>query len=418
MDIKKLLYKSKTAYHAVKNAAEILDENGFLRLNENNDFKIEKGGKYYIIRNDSALIAFTVGKKSSEYYKIIASHTDSPCFKVKFGKNPVSDGVAKIAVEQYGGGLRYTWFDRPLKLAGRLCGEKNGKIYSTLYTSEENYVIPSVAIHFRRNANEGFAVNPQIDCQPLYSLNADANILKSNLEKAFNGKLLDADLYLVSDDKPFSAGANNELLCAPRIDNLTSCFSSIFALLNASNEIYTNVIYLADNEEIGSRTEQGAASKYLYDTLERINNSLEYTKEAFLKSLAKSFMVSCDNAHAVHPNHPELSDTLNEVTLSCGVVIKHHANKNYTTDGMTAAYFKNILQKNDIPYSDFYMRSDMPCGGTLGTISSSQVSIKSVDIGIAQLAMHSALETISADDYDRMISALTAFFNDKDVVSF
>ena len=138
MDIKKLLYKSKTAYHAVKNAAEILDENGFLRLNENNDFKIEKGGKYYTIRNDSALIAFTVGKKSSEYYKIIASHTDSPCFKVKFGKNPVSDGVAKIAVEQYGGGLRYTWFDRPLKLAGRLCGEKNGKIYSTLYTSEEN----------------------------------------------------------------------------------------------------------------------------------------------------------------------------------------------------------------------------------------------------------------------------------------
>lgn len=416
MDIKDYLYQSKTSYHAIENAVSLLKENGFEKLSENEQFVINKGGKYYTVRNGSALIAFKVGKSYPNVFKIVASHTDSPCFKVKFGKNPINGKIAKLNVEQYGGGLRYTWFDRPLVLAGRLCGEKDGKIVSSLFISEQKFVIPSVAIHFNRGVNDGFAVNVQTDCQPLYSISTDAELLYKTLCDKFDGKLLDADLYLVSDELPFFAGQNDEFLCSPRIDNLTSCFSSLTALICSENDDFTSVAYLADNEEVGSRTEQGAASQYLSDTIKRINNALDYDKEMRLSGLASSFIVSCDNAHAVHPNHPELSDTLNEVPLSGGIVIKHHANKNYTTDGMSAAYIKNIFTKNNVPYCDFYMRSDMPCGGTLGAISSSQVSIKSVDIGIAQLAMHSASETIAYGDYRVMVDGLTAFYNDKTII--
>ena len=410
-NIVNLLNKSKTPYHLTNEVKAILNENGLIEISEKSPFKISKNGKYYVSRNDSALIAFTVGE-DVKGYNVIASHTDSPCFKVKFGKTAITAGCTKLPVEQYGGGLRYSWFDRPLKLCGRLCGEKDGKVISTLYESEENFVIPSVAIHMRRNANDSLSVNPQVDCPPIYALSTDAEKFTNDLKAKFNGNLLDCDLFLVCDQKPFYCGANNELLCSPRVDNLTSCFSSLYALINAKNNQMVNVIYLADNEEVGSRTKQGAGSKFLYDTLLRINNALSYNEEHFYTSLANSFMVSCDNAHAVHPNHPELSDMTDSVLMGKGVVIKHHGNQNYTTDGVSSATFKNILAKNSIPYCDFYMRSDMPCGGTLGAISSSNLSISSIDIGMAQLAMHSACETFAVKDYEIMQNALTCFLNE------
>lgn len=403
------LDKSKTAFHAVAEIKAFLEANNFVELDEKKPFIISKNKNYYVTRNGSALITFSVGSNVNGF-NIVASHTDSPCFKVKYGKNMLSAGTEKIPVEQYGGGLRYTWFDRPLKLCGRLCGEKDGIVSSDLFELESSFVIPSVAIHYKRNTNDNFSVNVQSDCPALYALGTDAEALKKKLNDSYDGNLLDCDLYLVCDQKPFTFGINNEFICAPRIDNLTSCLSSINALISSKNESFINIAYLADNEEVGSRTKQGAGSKFLYDIIERICIALNVESNAIPALLSNSFMVSCDNAHAVHPNHPELSDMTDNVLLGSGVVIKHHGNQNYTTDGLSSAIFKNILQKNNIPYCDFYMRSDMPCGGTLGAISSSHVSIPSIDIGIAQLAMHSACESFAAKDYQTMVDALTAFY--------
>ena len=408
--ISELLNDSKTSFQAVKEAEAILQENGFMCLYENEVYAISAGGKYYVTRNDSALIAFVTASAKQTGYRIVASHTDSPCFKVKFGKNPVSAGCATAYVEQYGGGLRYTWFDCPLKLCGRLCGEKDGRFVSVFYESEKRFVIPSLAIHYNRSANDGIPFNVQTDCQPLYALDTDAEALKKDLIAAFDGKLLDCDLYLVCDETPFTAGRNDEFLCAPRVDNLTSCFSSVQALIDCKpHENNTVVAYLADNEEIGSRTKQGAGSTFLFDTLKRINEKVsDLSLEINLKN---TFLVSCDNAHATHPCHASLADGSNEVTLGSGIVIKHHGNMNYTTDAVSSSLFKMLLNSADVPYSDFYMRSDLPCGGTLGAISSSQVSVISVDIGIAQLAMHSAVETFAIKDYYSMVKGLTAFYS-------
>lgn len=410
MDILNFLEFAKTPFHAVAESAKFLEESGYVLLKENQPFNIEFGKKYYIKRNGSALIAFSVPTKAVKGYKIIASHTDSPCFKVKLGKTLTCGNYAKLPVEQYGGGLRYSWLDRPLVLSGRLCGELDGKIIEQLYTSQSKYVIPSLAIHYKRNANDGFSVNTETDCSPLFALSSNNTELTNMLSEQFCGKLLDADLFLVCDEKPFLCGENNEFACAPRVDNLTSCFSSLQALFAAEESPYINVAYLADNEEIGSRTKQGAASKFLSDTLFRIYNALNL-KQDYYALLDDSFLVSCDNAHATHPNHFELADKSNDVFLGGGVVIKHHANQNYTTDGFSSAVFKNILQKANVKYCDFYMRADLPCGGTLGAISSSQLSIKSIDIGLPQLAMHSAMETFAVSDYDCMVNALIAFFS-------
>jgi len=407
--IKDLLEKSKTCFHAVSEAAKILDENGFVKLFESDDFNLNNGGKYYVVRNNSALIAFVVSKEKQYGYRIVASHTDSPCFKVKFGKSSTSAGCTLAYVEQYGGGLRYTWFDRPLKLCGRLCGEKDGKIIECLYQSEKRFVIPSLAIHYNRSANDGIPFNVQTDCRPIYALQVDVDLLKKDLENAFDGRLFDCDLYLVCDEQPFYAGRDNELLCSPRVDNLTSCFASIEGLCaSEANDNMTTVAYLADNEEVGSRTKQGAGSAFLLNVLERISAS---QNQSIYQNLSNTFMLSCDNAHATHPCHAQLADGSNDVFLGCGVVIKHHANMNYTSDGLSSAKFKKILIDAGIPFCDFYMRSDLPCGGTLGAISSAHVSVESVDIGIAQLAMHSAVETFAIKDYDCMVNAIKAFNN-------
>ena len=279
-----------------------------------------------------------------------------------------------------------------------------------MYESQNKFVIPSLAIHYNRSANDGIPFNVQTDCQPLYELECDADALKKDLDNCFDGKLLDCDLYLVCDEEPFYAGKNNEFLCSPRVDNLTSCFSSIEALINCTPTTNNTVVaYLADNEEIGSRTKQGAGSTFLFDTLKRINEQVgESSLEIALKN---SFIVSCDNAHATHPCHAQLADGSNDVYMGSGIVIKHHGNMNYSSDAVSSALFKMILNEAQIRYCDFYMRSDLPCGGTLGAISSSQVSITSVDIGIAQLAMHSSVETFAVKDYETMVKGLTAFYS-------
>lgn len=396
------LKSSPTAYHAAATAAHELDSRGYTRLEEGSAWTLTSGGKYYLTRGGSALIAFSVGKESGAF-RIVASHLDSPAFAVK--GNPVTTvgGAQRLNVERYGGALNYTWLDTPLYLAGRVVrfDAETGVLKTELVLDPHKLVIPSLAIHFNREANTTLTLNAQIDLQPIYGLGEH-----SFPPASFGENIVESDLFLVSATEPYLAGMGDELLVSPRIDNLTSAFASIEAL-DGAGESGVCLCFLADSEEVGSRTKQGAGSDFLAATLRRICAALGENLDT---TLASSFLVSCDNAHAIHPNHPEKSDPTNPVTLGGGIVIKHHANQNYTTDSVSAAIFKSILKKNGIPFQDFYMRADLPCGSTLGAISSSQVSVPAVDIGIAQLSMHASVESMAASDYPTLIRALSAFF--------
>ena len=396
------LQNSPTVYHAADTASRELDARGYTRLEEGDAWDVRFGGKYYVTRGGSALIAFVVGNKAGAF-RIVASHLDSPAFAIK--GNPVTSvgGAQKLNVERYGGALNYTWLDTPLYLAGRVVrmDEKTNTLKTDLVWDAHKLLIPSLAIHFNREANTSLTLNAQVDLQPIYGLGENAFPPAS-----FGENIVESDLFLVSATEPYFAGMNDELLVSPRIDNLTSAFASIEAL-DGAGDTGVSVAFLADNEEVGSRTKQGAGSDFLAATLRRIAASLSLDLD---RALASSFLVSCDNAHAIHPNHPEKSDPTNPVTLGGGVVIKHHANQNYTTDAVSAAVFKSILKKKNLPYQDFYMRADLPCGSTLGAISSSQVSIPAIDIGIAQLSMHASVESMAAADYPVMVDALRAFY--------
>ncbi len=399
------LENSKTAYHAVENSARILSENGFVRLEENEKRALKEDGKYFVTRNGSALIAFTVGKRRA--FNVVASHADSPCFKIKASPSISADNLVKLNVERYGGGLNYTFLDRPVTIAGRVV-LTDGKTYeSKTFSSEKTFVVPSVAIHFNRAANDGLKLNPQTDMCPLVSALGEKGLEKELVAFAGDKKIADADLFVVPCQKPFRAGYSDELFCSPRIDNLTSAYCSLLGIINAKNKAI-NVCYIADNEEVGSQTRQGAGSDFLRAVTERIADALGFDKSI---AYADSFMLSFDNAHATHPNHPELSDPTNKTALGGGMVIKHHANFNYTSDAVSSSVLKGVFDKADVKYQDFYMRSDLPCGGTLGAISSSQVSILSADVGLPQLAMHSACETACVKDVDEGIKATTAFFS-------
>lgn len=398
--LKQYLETSYTAYQAVEAAQDMLLKKGFRKLSEGEPWNLSEGGKYFVVRGGSALIAFTLGKGNG--YKIVASHTDSPCLKLK--ENPVTEtaGYRKLNAETYGGGLYYTFFDRPLKLAGRIVRSCGDRLVAENYVSDFTVVIPSLAIHMNREANDKFAPNPQVDLLPLLSL-------KDEAFSSLIGEHLSFDLYAVCAEKPFVSGANGEFLSSPRIDNLSSVLSSLTALSQSAGAGVC-VAACLDNEEVGSRTLQGAGSDFLVHTLKRIALCRGLTEEAYYNALATSFLVSLDNAHALHPNHPEKCDPTNRPVMGGGVVIKGHADKAYTTDALTSAVMKKIFSNADVAYQTFFNRSDMRSGGTLGAISLGKVSIPSVDIGLAQLAMHSAVETVAADDYVNLVKGLTAFY--------
>lgn len=403
------LNKSLTPYHAHDNAVKFLEKNGFKEIKENDNFNVTVGGKYYVSRDGSALIAFRVGESFS--FNIVASHSDSPCFKLKYNPEIKVENYTKFNVEKYGGGLLYSWLDRPVTVAGRVILSDGNIFESHTFTSGKTFVIPSLAIHLNRSANDGLKLNPQVDLSPVADI-FKAGGLEEEL-KAFAGEkqIADYDLFVVCSQAPFVTGYDDELICSPRIDNLASAISSLEALVDSTPKAIS-VVYVADNEEVGSSTKQGAGSKFLFDTLKRIGDSLGKDND-FDKALASSFIVSDDNAHAIHPNHPELSDPTNRVKLGEGIVIKHHANQNYTSDAFSSSIIKSIFTKANVKYQDFFMRSDMPCGGTLGAISSRQVSIRSVDIGLAQLAMHSAVETMAIKDYAYAVDGLKYFLSCK-----
>lgn len=402
------LKNSYTSYHACENARAILLENGFTPLYEQDDWELREEGKYFIERGGS-LIAFTIGALDDFYYKIVATHTDSPCLKIK--ENPFLKGSAytTLNVERYGGGLWYSFFDRPLKIAGRVITKENGVLTSKTVDSPYLLTISSLAIHMNREANDKFSVNVQTDACPLYALNAN-DCAAPLLTEADNEQIVSEELYLVNADMPYSFGRNDEFLASPRIDNLACTYSALNAVLHGETNNGICIAAFLDNEEVGSLTATGADGDFFENVLRRIAYAFRLDDNEYYKALASSFLLSADNAHAMHPNHPEKSDPSNKTLLGGGVVLKSHANKAYITDALSAAVVKSIFDNADVRYQYFFNRSDMASGSTLGAAMQRHVGIRGADIGIAQLAMHSACECIAKSDYQEMARGMAAFF--------
>lgn len=400
MTINQFLDTSYTAFHTVANAEAMLAEHGFTKLTLGKDFAIKRGGRYYVTRNDSGIIAFVAGQNN--VFNIVESHTDSPSFKVKGNSVTEGNGVVRVNTEKYGGGLLYTYFDRPMKIAGRLlCQTENG-LQTKLAVSDYNVVIPSLCIHHNRNANDGFAVNAQVDTLPLLGLTG-SDIYATLTDE----KVIDGDLFVVPVTPAFAAGTHNELLCSPRIDNLTSVYSGLSALIAAEPHDIA-VCACLDNEEIGSGTRQGSPN-WLEQVLCAICDALGLTETQAFAARENGFVLSADNGHAVHPAHPEKSDPYTKAYMGKGVMIKHHVN--YSTDGLSSALFKHIASLADVPVQDYYNNSAVSCGSTLGLVTSRTLGMKTCDIGLAQLAMHSACETVALCDVEHMKAALLTFFN-------
>ncbi len=400
MELKQFLDGSYTAYHTTSNACEILKENGFVQLTLGDSWQLERGRGYYVTRNGSSVVAFCLGQ--SNVFNIAVSHTDSPSLKIKGDRLIESEGLKRLNTEKYGGGLLYSYFDRQLKVAGRLLVETPDGVEQQLAVSDYNVVVPSLAIHLNRESNEKPPLKLQTDLLPLFS-QGEADLYAS----LTNGKVLDADLYVVPASEAFECGLHNEFLCSARIDNLTSVYASLYALTEAEPQGIA-VVACLDNEEIGSGTRQGAPS-FLKQVLNCICAALEITPTEQMYAAENGMVLSVDNGHAAHPAHPEKHDPMYRCRLNGGVVVKHHVN--YATDGLSAAVFKRILQDVNLPYQDLYNNSELSGGSTLGLVTARELGMKVCDIGIAQLAMHSACETCGIEDIETMRKAVSAFLS-------
>ena len=411
----KFIQKSPTAFQAVEEMSQRLQKEGFKELKEEKHWDLKAGGNYFVTRNHSAVIAFSIPKKPAWKFHIMASHSDSPALKIK--ENPemeVEKAYIKLNVERYGGMLLAPWFDRPLSVAGRLIVRKNGEIQEKLVAVDKDLlVIPNLAIHMNREVNDGYKYNVQKDMLPLYSdYDGKGSFMKLMAAEADVAEedILGHDLFLYDRTPGTVWGANEEFISAPRLDDIQCAFASLEGFLRGERKESIAVHCVLDNEEVGSTTKQGAASTFLKDTLMRINMGLGRTQEEYLMTLADSFMVSADNAHALHPNHTDKTDPVNRPVLNGGIVIKYNANQKYCTDGVSAAIFKDICDRAEVPYQIFVNRSDMAGGSTLGNISNTQVPMKTVDIGLAQLAMHSVYETTGAKETESLAKAAAVLF--------
>lgn len=407
--------KTPTGFHAVKNISESLVSKGYTELNEASDWKLEYGGKYFTTRNLSSLIAFRIPIEKPKSFMITAAHGDSPAFKIKeHAESEAAGFYTRINTEKYGGMIYSSWLDRPLSAAGKITVLGNGTITSKIVDLKRDlFLIPSVAIHMNRHANENASYNPAIDMQPISgSISAKGGYKKLLAEVCGCSEedILASDMFLYSRDAGKIWGINEEFISSPRLDDLQCVFASYSGFISAKESSACPVLCIYDNEEVGSTTKQGAASTFLKDTLTRITDALGGNHSDYLKSLASSFMVSADNAHAVHPNHPEYSDPSHRPIINGGIVIKHNANQRYTTDALSSAVFTEICRKAGVPVQRFTNRSDIAGGSTLGNISNTQAAVNTVDIGLPQLSMHSSYETAGALDTDYLITALTFFF--------
>lgn len=404
--------RSTSPFHAVREASAILEDRGFLHLEEMQTWDLKPGRKYYVTRNQSSILAFELPKEHPQCYHITASHSDSPSFRIKKVRTD-DKKYAKAEVEGYGGMIMSSWMDRPLSYAGRVLVRTSDGVESRLVSADEDvFVIPNLAIHFNREINKGYSYNPQIDMQPLYG-GSESDLMKHIAECAGidEKQILDLDLFLYTRQPAVVAGAGKELYMAPRIDDLASASATLEGFLEkdkAANAV--SLWCMFDNEEVGSGTRQGALSNFLPDTISRIEECLGIDRQERAVIRSRSLALSVDNAHAVHPNHAAKSDLEFPVYLNDGVVIKYNASQRYTTTGLTAAVFAKICEDNGIPLQKFANRADSPGGSTLGNLLGHQFSVPMVDIGLPQLAMHSAVETAGCMDYVWMKKAVKKFY--------
>ena len=402
------LDSAHSVFHAVAGIVEELEQAGYTRLQENEYWVLAPGGKYYLTRGLSAVMAFRIPQGTPKGFQMSASHADRPTFKVK--ENAVLAGkYTRLAVERYGGMLIAPWLDRPLSVAGRAVVETENGVESRLVDMDRDLLlIPNVAIHMNRQANDGYKWNPAVDTIPLLGSAQSKDQWDALLAETAGGKVLGHDLYLYVRQKASVWGLEDAFLSAPALDDLECAWCCTQGFLNGEEELNVPVLCVFDSEEVGSSSLQGAASDILESILERICSSRGWDIKQMLSS---SFMVSADNAHAMHPNHPELADASNAPVINGGVVLKFNANQRYTTDGISAAIFRKVCQKADVPVQTYCNRADMPGGSTLGNISLCHVSVPSVDIGLPQLAMHSCYETAGVKDAIYLEEAMKAYYS-------
>ncbi len=428
-ELMEFLDNGLTSYHAIKQIKENLNKNNCEQLSESKVWSLETGKSYFCIRNDSSLMAFRIPDcdiSSIKGFHVYAAHSDSPAFKIKENPQINKENVyVSINTEKYGGMILSTWMDRPLTIAGRVCVEDNDKINTHIIKLKDNIcMIPNLAIHMNREVNSGYALNPQTDMLPLM-------MMKNNDDKCdnmFNDMLADElstitgrryntedilayDLFVENCEKAVLAGVNDEFIMSSRYDDLACVFAGMKALLESKPKEYIDILAVFDNEEVGSITRQGADSTFFRDILCNIANGLSISDNILRTWIAESFLVSADNAHACHPNIASKADPTNKPYLNNGIVLKYHGGQKYATDAFSAAYIKQICKKADIPLQTYANRSDITGGSTLGNIAMSQISMAAADIGLPQLAMHSAYETAGIKDVQYLEQFAEYFFN-------
>ena len=408
------IVRSPSCFHVVENLAGQLRKAGFQELPEQTHWAVAPGGAYFTTRNGSALIAFRAPQQKPVGFLIAAAHSDAPCLKLKPLPERRDGHYVRLNVEKYGGAILRPWMDRPLSVAGRVLVEDEGGVSTRLVCIDRDLLlIPSLAIHMDPKVNEGTALNPQVDMLPLFGSETTAGAFGALIAKAADvepERILDADLFTYVRESGRIWGGAGEFIASPRLDDLQCVWAAAQAVMTAASPTHLDVCAVFDNEEVGSGTKQGACGTFLADVLERAGAGLGMTREERLAAIPSSLMLSADNGHAIHPNHPEKADEENHPHLNGGVVIKYSANQRYTSDGVSAALFRAICKRENIPVQVFANRSDMPGGSTLGNLSSAQVSLNTVDIGLAQLAMHAPVETAGVRDTAYLKQALTAFY--------
>ena len=415
-DLIGFINKSPVAFYAVDNVSRELKEAGYVEIFENERHSFFKGKKCFVRRNDSSLIAINVGKNIDEKVglHIIASHADSPCFKIKPDADGLLDKYNKINLAPYGGLIASTWLDRPLGISGRVLLKSGSGIETRLVNFDDlTILIPNLCIHFNREVNKGYEYNMAVDMQAFMSQENGEDAFITSIAKRLNVKkedIVNFDLYAYNKERGVVWGEKREYVSSPRLDDLECVYLSQRAFKEVDNENAINVLYITDNEEVGSLSRQGADSDFLKTTLAKLASDLKLDYNVLL---ANSFLVSADNAHAVHPNKPQMTDSDNKAYMNRGLVIKFNAAQSYTSDALSSAVMQSVCEKADVPYQFFTNRSDLRGGSTLANLLMSQVSVMAVDVGLPQLAMHSSFETAGSLDVVYGYKAFKSFYESK-----
>lgn len=399
-------------YHVCNQLRCRLAAEGYTVLPEQEVWSVRPGGRYVVTRNDSSLLAFRVPESRIAGFTMAAAHADSPTFQIKEQAGKLSARCTVLDTERYGGMLMGTWFDRPLSAAGRVVVEQDGALETRLVNIDRDLmIIPSLAIHMNRAANDGVKLLANVDTFPLLGCGTpDFLAIAAEAAGVRPEQILGHDLFLYLRGRGTVLGASGELIAAPKLDDLECAFALTEGFLHAAPSGAVPVLAVFDNEEVGSETKQGAASNFLRDTLRRLTASLGLAEPEYLRLLGSSFLVSADNAHAQHPNHPEFADGLNTPYLNGGIAVKFNANQRYATDAVSAAAFRLLCRETGAAVQTYSNRSDLPGGSTLGSISDTRVAVPTVDIGLPQLAMHSAFETAGVQDLEDLVRVMTAYF--------